>query len=373
MRIQHFSAGLLCVLSLLGVGCSSSKSETALTPKMLTDEVKTISSQPCGDGVCDAAELADATLCPADCTDGTTILEADADMGDDTTTTSGDEFSFIPDEDIRIEDASNSGVKYNTDGTISLLFQTRSNQARGRNDIATASVASDWLDFTVSKTGVNPAEFRALRLADGTCRAYGLDATKSGVLPGSTGLKSMSSKDCVTFTEDTGVRYELTEKDNESMGVYDLFIDSKGGVVLLYLGDLKGTNNLRRAYSTDGGWTFTFQDDNLLGDIAAGGGGQSYVDNKIIELIDGRVLMVAMKAGKIYTFVSADEGVTWTKQPDVLAPEDFTGQSVTGLYDPQIIQLSDGRFRIYVTGGVGTPSASEQNSTQNLYSATTAE
>ncbi len=355
---------LLCLFTLVGIGCSSSDTEITDVKPTSTST----SSQPCGDGVCDAAELADATLCPADCTGTSTTDETTT-----TTTTSTDEFSFIADDGIRLENASNSGVKFNSDGAISMLFQSRANESRGRNDVATASISSDWLDFTVTDTGVNPAEFRAIKLADGTCRAYGLDATKSGVLPGSTGLKSKSSKDCITFTDDPGVRYELVESDNGSMGVYDFFLDSKGGVVMMYLGDLKGSNNVRRAYSEDGGWTFVFTDDNPLGDLNAGGGAKSFVDDKVLVLEDGRVLMVAMQSGKVYTLVSSDDGVSWTKQSDVLLPAEFSGENLTGLYDPQIIELTDGRFRIYVTGGVGAPAASDADSIQNLYSATTAE
>lgn len=370
--MRYFSLILFCAIILVGAGCKGSSTESdslsnSPTSATQTRSTTSSSSSPCGDGVCDTAELADATLCPADCSENTAT-----DQTSETDAVSDEDFSFIADAGIRIEDGSNSGVKQNSDGSISIVYQNRSEPYRGRYYTATASASSDWLEFTVDKSETDPAEFRAFRLPDGTCRSYGLDATKSGVLPGSTGLKSKSSTDCVNFTDDEGVRYELTDSDNGSMGVYDFFIDSKGGVVMIYLGDLHGTNNLRRAYSTDGGWTFTFQDDNVLGDLTAGGGAKSYVDNKVLKLADGRILMVAMKAGSIYTFLSNDDGVTWTKNDDVLSPEDFSDQDVTGLYDPQIIQLSDGRFRIYVTGSEGEIDLTDEaNSTQNLYSATT--
>ncbi len=335
----------------------------------LTDSTKmvSLSETPCGDGVCDVAEQEDAALCPVDCKDFVYEEEYAQEEADTS------EFVFVPDDGIRVEDASNAGVKKNADGSVSLVFQSRSADSRGRNDVAVAQVSSDWLTFTRTDEGVNPAQFRALKLPDGTCRAYGMDATKSGVLPGSSGLKSQSSKDCVTYTDDPGTRYTLTESDNGSMGVYDLFVDSSEHVVLLYLADMKGLNNLRRAVSTDGGWTFMWQADDVLGDAVLGGGGQSYVDNKVIILADGRELMVAMRQGKIYTFISEDDGKTWTRNSDELTPEEFGGEGVKGLYDPQIVQLADGRFRIYVTGETGGSGADDPNAIQNLYSATTAE
>ncbi len=358
--------GLFASVVLLGAGCASTESST--TNSITSTKSVSFSDTPCGDGLCDAAEQADDALCPADCTGDV----ANEDVGDQEEVASTSGFVFIPDDGIRVENASNSGVKKNSDGSLSLVFQNRSNDSRGRNDVGVAQASSDWLTFARIDVGVDPAQFRAVTLPDGTCRAYGLDATKSGVLPGSSGLKSQSSKDCVTFTEDSGVRYSLTDSDNGSMGVYDLFVDSNKNIVLLYLADLKGANNLRRAVSTDGGWTFVWQADDVLGDAALGGGGQSYVDNKVIVLADGRELMVAMRQGKIYTFVSEDDGKTWTRNSDELTPEEFGTEGVKGLYDPQIVQLSDGRFRIYVTGETDGTGADDQNATQHLYSATTA-
>lgn len=343
---------LLClsIALLTGAGCAQTDSGTVVP-------AESVSATPCGDGVCDAAEQKDDALCPEDCPSNVDASDEDAE----------ETFAFVADAGIRMENASNSGVRFNSNGTtLSLLYEDR---VAGGSKVAEASQASDWLDFTVTQSDANPATFRALRLPDGTCRAYGLDATKSGVLPGSTGLKSKSSVDCVTFTEDEGTRYELADSDNGSMGVYDLFIDSKGGVVLLYLGDLHGKNNLRRAYSTDGGWTFVLQDDDVLGDADSTDG--SYVDNKVIVLPDGSVRMVSMKNGGVYTFLSTDDGVTWTRDPGRLSASDFAGQELIGLYDPQIIRLPDGRYRIYVTGGMKGSGPGDDSAPANLYSATT--
>jgi hypothetical protein len=193
---------------------------------------------PCGDNVCDTAEQADTELCPADCaaTNEETVEESSID--------------FIPESGFRMDYASNPGAKVNTDGTISLLYED--NAAGGQK----VSTSEDGLTFETGETITiaEGAQFRALKLPDGTCRAYGWNSTK-GITDGENGLSSMSSEDCVNYTTDEGYRYTLQEEDNGTMGVYEFFNDSKGGVVMLYIGDMYGMNNVRRAYSTDNGCT----------------------------------------------------------------------------------------------------------------------
>lgn len=264
-------------------------------------------------------------------------------------TNGAEDISFTADTGIRMENASNAGVKFDQAGGITLLYE---NRAGGGNNIATATGDSDWLEFGSIQSRVNPDHFRAIQLPDGTWRAYGFDTTKG--IEG-TCLKSQSSSDGVNFTPDEGCRYELQPNDRGRMGVYDLFSDSKGGVVLLYIGDLMGVNNVRRAYSTDNGWTFAFDRGNVLGDDTAGGGGRSYVDQKTIKLSDGSIYLVAMQMGRIYAFLSTDDGMTFEAQGEILSPDDFTAQGIHSLHDPQIIQLPDGRLRIYLAGSQGTP------------------
>ena len=84
----------------------------------------------------------------------------------------------------------------------------------------------------------------------------------------------------VSGTSTDGVRYVPELEDRGTIGVYDHFVDSSGGVVLLHVGDMRGANNVRRAYSPPGnnGWTFRFESGNILGDADPGGGPNSYVD-----------------------------------------------------------------------------------------------
>ncbi|MBI4447127.1 MAG: hypothetical protein HY645_14630 [Acidobacteria bacterium] len=154
-------------------------------------------------------------------------------------------------------------------------------------------------------------------------------------------------------------------------GVYDHFVDSKGGVALLYLGDLQGLNNLRRAYSApgDNGWTFVFDRGDILGDAGADGGSKTYVDPKSIQLPDGRRRLFVMKGGQgapppagtccdIFSFISSDDGKTFTLEAGArLSANNFSGIKLYSLNDPWVIQLADGRYRMYVAAladnGVG--------------------
>ncbi len=259
---------------------------------------------------------------------------------------------FYADEGVRMESASNPGVRLNDDGSLDLLFEDKSVRS---SLIATAQASSDWLDFTVTERNADVGVFRAHKLPDGTCRAYGYDLTK-----GNEGaFTSRSAADCAIFARDVGTRYTLQDDDGERSGVYDFFNDAQGGVVMLYLGDLMGSNNVRRAYSTDNGETFTFTNGNVFGDDDAGGGPNSYVDEKVIELPGGAFRAITMRQGELYSFLSTDDGATFQMEEGVrLVPEDFTDMGVVGLYDPQLIRLSDGRYRIYVTAAIAAEGAS---------------
>lgn len=264
------------------------------------------------------------------------------------------DISFIPDEGIRMMYASNSGAKLDDDGDMLLLYEANGGELRGQY----VSSSEDGLNFEDEGEQVAYEEagaFRSKQLPDGTWISYGFNTTK-----GITGtcLTSQSSEDGVTFTEDEGCRYELQDEDNGRMGVYDFFNDSKGNVVLLYIGDLEGMNNVRRAYSTDNGQTFTFTNGNVLGDEDDGGGSNSYVDQKVVVMANGDVFLVAMKQGSIYGFISTDDGETFEPYSDepLLVPDDFTHEEyglVRTLHDPQIVMLEDGRYRIYVTALFG--------------------
>lgn len=219
------------------------------------------------------------------------------------------------------------------------------NRATGQPEVATAA---DGLNFGVGAfPTAYPFDSRNTLLPDGTWRRYLYDNRAAQ-------MTSESSTDGAHFTPDAGVRYTPSEHDNGTLGVYDFHVASSGAVIMVYLGDLMGQNNLRRAVSSDNGWTFTFDRGDVLGDGALGGGANSFVDPKLITLPDGRVRLLTMKMGAVYSFVADDDLETFTQEPGMrLAPGDFTEFEVRGLFDPVIVRLPDGRYRIYVTAAIG--------------------
>ena len=165
------------------------------------------------------------------------------------------------------------------------------------------------------------------------------------------GLKSKSSKDRIHFTEDPGYRYQLPENDHGTAGIHEFFVDSSGGVVLLYIGDLLGINNIRRAYSTDNGWTFSFEKENVLGDAHDGKPG-SFIDHKVVTLKNGKKRLYTIRQGNIYSFISNDDGKTFVQETGVrLSPSDYPYPEfeIIGFGDPVFIELQDGRWRLYTT------------------------
>ena len=267
-------------------------------------------------------------------TTATTISAAPA-------TTTHQTLTFTADTGVRMEDGSNAGVKI-VDGALEMLYESHGTETGPH--LASATQATDWLTFSGVKQ-TNPDTFRALQLPDGTWRAYGLDTTVGNA--GSC-LQSQSSTDGITYTKDAGCRYTLQDSDNGRMGVYELFNRQNSDVVLLYLGDLEGKNNVRKAVSTDGGWTFIYDSGDVFDTGNTTRSDQSYVDEKVIRLNDGTLYVVAMKAGVIYSFISKDDGETFTSEGEILKPSDFDTAALS-LHDPQIIELPDGRYRIFVT------------------------
>jgi hypothetical protein len=247
------------------------------------------------------------------------------------------EFTF--DAGFRVVGATNPqpGVDSVT-GQVHLYYV---DHATGQPRVA---VSSDGLSFPAGTSAVNVFrnDARNTRLPDGTWRRFQWNF-------GTSQFGSLFSPDGITFTPESGVRYTLQPADKGTLGVYDAFSDRQGGVVLLYLGDLPGLNNVRRAYSRDNGLSFTFDRGNVLGDDTAGGGANSFVDEKSIRLPDGRIRLFTMRQNTIYSFVSNDDGYSFVRDPGIrLERASFKEATLTSLNDPVVVRLPDGRFRMYV-------------------------
>jgi len=252
---------------------------------------------------------------------------------------------FHADSGVRVYDAANPIPYVDSSGTIFLYYSSTGNPPGQK-----ITSSSDGLVFP---PGANPQDSdhdaRRHLLPDGTWRLYQYDQVAQV-------MKSMSSKDGKIFTSDPGSRYAPQPNDRNSIGVYDHYNDKQGGVVLLYIGDMTGLNNIRMAYSLpgDNGWSFSFDHGNVLGDDNAGGGPNSYVDPKSLLLPDGRRRLFTMKQGTdhrntIYSFISSDGGRTYALEPGTrLTFSHFTEFQVVSLNDPWVVHLPDGRYRMYV-------------------------
>ncbi len=365
--------GLFIFLVLLLQSCMSGTSSFSYAGDYCEDGLqdRDETDVDCGGQYCDPCVEAEETEEEEAVEEEETVEEEEAvEESEQDETTKEEDFTFIFDDGIRMAEASNPGVKMNDDGTISLLFQDNSDD--GKQHVAISEDGLTFSDRGESVTQRVGGQFRAKQLPDGTWRGYGYDTTK-GIEEEC--LTSQSSEDGITFADDVGCRYTLTDDDKGTMGVYEFFADSNENIVLLYIGDRYGLNNIRRAYSKDNGETFTFTNGNVLGDDDFGGGAKSYVDEKVLVLDDHRVFLVAMQSGTIYGFMSEDDGVSFEPYEEpLLEANDFISTEygeATSLHDPQIIELEDGRYRIYVTAGFRGDSTTTENDTEAIVSATT--
>jgi hypothetical protein len=249
------------------------------------------------------------------------------------------ELLFTPDSGLRMTNASNPRASVSVTGLVYLFYEDHS-VVPSRPMIATAL---DGLTFGPGRERVqadNAYDPFRVHLPDGAWRNYLTQPPPQTNL-----VLSESGADGIHFTQDPGVRYTAVVSDNNTIGVHDEYVAPDGGVALLYVGDLYGLNNVRRAVSTDMGWTFAFEDGNVLGDAGGGGGPNSFVDEKSTALPDGRRRLFVMRQGTIYSFTTVD-GYHYAQDPGVRArPSDYAALT---LHDPAVVRLPDGRYRMYV-------------------------
>ncbi|HJM82497.1 MAG TPA: hypothetical protein QF720_02750 [Nitrospinota bacterium] len=260
--------------------------------------------------------------------------------------------SFFPDSGIRVDNASNPHASVNANGVIFLVYEDRRWEGPGQQ-LMTSSV--DGLNFGEGQNTIDTSnDPRRVLMPDGfTWRYYEYNMSAQE-------MNSRSSTDGVNFTKDPGTRYTPNSEDNGTIGVYDIYSGLNNEVVMLYIGDMGGTNNVRMALSLNNGLDFSFHDDNVLGDKYAGGGGNTYVDPRSILLQDGSrrlftmtqgqgpVKPPAQAAGIINSFVSTEHKTYKLESGDRLKWSDFTEFSVLSLNDPVVIQLPEGGHRMYV-------------------------
>lgn len=257
------------------------------------------------------------------------------------------DLEFIADPGLRVDEASLPKPFVDEQGRIHLFYEQAVEPLRQMY-----AVSEDGLTFTGNReeqtSDVRYHPYR-VRMQNGVWRMFRYD-------PQRVVITSRASGDGVTFSDDPGVRYTAHADDRGWIGIYDHYDDGQGRIVMLYLGDRNGLNNVRRAVSTDNGWTFTFDRGDVLGDSAAvgqQGGSVAYVDQKSIHLDGAARRLFAMKQGcAIYSFLTMD-GDTYAIEPGYrVSIRSWTDLPIRSLHDPVVVRLPDGRFRMYVCASV---------------------
>lgn len=186
----------------------------------------------------------------------------------------------------------------------------------------------------------------ALEMPDGSYRRFVYMPERGGVV-------AMTSADGVDFEEQEGLAYEVEsdgERNPRYFGVSTMFVDSQGGVVLLY--NVTNDSNhivVNRAYAADG-WNFELTHENVLGDSLPT---DNYPDPHTFVDGDGTVWLVVMhrafhekappleRGGSIQLYKSVDDGGTFDYVGQVMAWDDFDEWDVYSLNDPKIFRMGD--------------------------------
>ncbi len=276
----------------------------------------------------------------------------------------GTGLTFVADPGVRVDHAVLPKPFVDDEGRVHLFYQRETLPIRDMY-----AVSADGLTFPDGReqqsSDLRYHPFR-VRMPNGVWRMFSWDPRQSGIT-------SRSSGDGTAFGEDGGVRYSPHESDRGWMGIHEEYVDGQGRVVMLYLGDRYGLNNLRRAVSVDQGWTFTFDRGDVLGDAATAreqGPAHAFVDQKSIALDGAARRLFVMKQGcAIYSFLTTD-GDHYAQEPGWrVSINSWTDRSLRSLHDPVVVRLPDGRFRMYLAASLNAPAGSSLH--QVVVSATT--
>ncbi len=134
------------------------------------------------------------------------------------------------------------------------------------------------------------------------------------------------------------------------VGVPDVTPLPDGRHRLIYVALSSVQGNSRIAISSDGGASFTREFDNPFGDLAVPNPGPQdiNVDPAVVRLSRGGYLGVAMRDKKLYLFTSID-GRSFVPSPTPAIEASSLSAGATGLFDPTLVELPDGRIFVYVT------------------------
>jgi len=272
------------------------------------------------------------------------------------------DINYSPDPGIRIDSATTRKAVFRNDSLFVYYGQalwTGDSSGRG---LAIATDQPDFNNFTKVNIDSFPLYNYALLPDSVTRRRYFKNLGDT--------ISSESSTDGWNSSLDTDVRYVLDPSDNSTFGVHSTVVDAVGEIHLYYMGDMgvssSAMNNIRHAVSTDGGDSFTFQDNNICGDLGWGGF-TTYVDPDVVLMSNGDIRLYAMNphgyqtppsvfdtiAHTIHCFYSSDNGYTFSLD-QTLSGSDTIVQcsdfSVHSVHDPKAVELPDGRLKVFING-----------------------
>ncbi len=229
-------------------------------------------------------------------------------------------------------------------------------------DGSQASVSSTVPGLTeaLAGTGYSPAEVVPRVLSDGRRALFVLGMGAPG-----------SNKATVFRLIETAGRFvrdplEPVYTAEPYVGVPDLAPTADGGLYLIYVALTKTPKNSEVALSTDDGATFVRLVGNPFGDVAVPNPKASdiNVDPAILRLSRGGYLAVGMRAAKLYLFTGID-GRTFVPLSDAPIEPAALSPGATGLFDPTLLELPDGRIYLYCTAG-STPDGSDARVVRTL-------
>jgi uncharacterized protein (TIGR03437 family) len=214
-------------------------------------------------------------------------------------------------------------------------------------DNSTSPQTIPGLSTALNGTGYAPTETVPRESASGVRTLYVLGLAP----PGSTGS--------VVFRlqENGAGQFTLSPPSNiysgagQFVGVPDVYTTPDGKLRLIHVDKAANRANAKVAISSNGGQSFTLEDENPFNDlnVTMPGASNTNVDPAVVRLSQGGYLAMAMRLKKLYLFLSAD-GKTFLPLNGGAPIEASTFRSgATGFFDPTLVQLGDGRVFMYVT------------------------
>jgi hypothetical protein len=272
---------------------------------------------------------------------------------------------FEIDPGVRADFGSNPMVIAQSQESLTLAYESRAENSseqslkRSPEEKVRVMKSIDGLEFeSVEWTGSRVFPL-PLEMPDGTYRRYVYEPESGGVV-------SYSSSSVEMLEKDEGLRYAIEGADIKSpnvFGVWTTFVDSQGGVVLLYnKTDEQGRIVVNRAYALPEtqGLEFMLTDEGVLNGTLDE---ELYADPHTLVRENGEIWLVIMnqsrtkhpplsREGIIYAYVSRDDGKTFEREGRIIGWDDFDQFEVYSLNDPKLVEFPDGTLRVYVAAMV---------------------